>query len=270
MRVRLIFALTLSMAALLMVGGATASQAAPGSLRILSVNNRPDYSDFIAALAAKPGVAAVDSFDSSTGTPTPEALATYDLVAESGDSDYLDNALYGNRLADFIDAGGVVIQYAYDNWDRPTAHPTGRFESGGYPPFIPGPDDALSTMFGEILVPGSPLLAEVPAFTTSDNTTPTLAAGATLLAKWNDGRNAIATKGRVVSVAASPQNGSLDPMSAPAQLAVNAGNVLAPKPPAAATGQRAAALKKCKKKNKKNHNKKKFKKCKRKANLLPV
>jgi hypothetical protein len=36
------------------------------------------------------------------------------------------------------------------------------------------------------------------------------------------------------------------------------------------TGQRAATLKKCKKKRKKTHSKKKFKKCKKKANLLPV
>jgi hypothetical protein len=36
------------------------------------------------------------------------------------------------------------------------------------------------------------------------------------------------------------------------------------------TGQRAAALKKCKKKFHKNHIKKRFKKCKKKANLLPV
>jgi len=36
------------------------------------------------------------------------------------------------------------------------------------------------------------------------------------------------------------------------------------------TGQRAAALTKCRKRHKQNHNKKKFKKCKKKANLLPV
>ena len=35
-------------------------------------------------------------------------------------------------------------------------------------------------------------------------------------------------------------------------------------------GQRAAALKKCKKKHKRNHNKKKFKKCKKRAKLLPL
>jgi hypothetical protein len=274
-RVRLPFALTLSIAVLVMLGGATASQAAPGSLRILVVTNNAYSSELEAALAATPGVAAVNTFDTSIGTPGPETLAAHDVVAGLGDSSYQDPALWGNRLADFIDAGGVFTQYAYDNWDNIGAHPTGRFESGGYGPFIPGPDDALLTSLGTILVPGSPLLAGVPSFTTDDNTTPTVAAGATLLAKWTDGRNAIATKGRVLSVAASPQNGSLNPMSAAAQLAVNAGNVLA------ITGQRAAALKKCKKQNKKRNkaaedkrdrkrSKQKFKKCKKKANRLPL
>ncbi len=202
-------------------------------------------------------------------------------MAGTGDSNYQDAALWGNRLADFIDAGGGLIQFAYDNWDHVPAHPTGRFESGGYPPFIPGPNDNLPVSLGAILVPDSPLLAGVPSFTTDNNTTPTLAAGATLLARWSDDRNAIATKGRVLSVSASPVPGNFDPISAAAQLAVNAGNVFS------TTGQRAAALQKCKKvfkkknkrkkfKNKKSRkkfkkkNKKRFKKCKRKANRLPV
>jgi hypothetical protein len=280
-RVRLILALTLSVTALGMIGGATASQAAPGSLRILVTNNITEYSEFLAALPAQPGVAAVDNVQTSTGTPSAESLATYDLVASLGDSTYQDPALWGDRLADYIDAGGVVIQYAYDNWENTGAHPTGRFESGGYAPFVPGPDDALNTTLGTILVPGSPLLAGVPSFTTSDNTTPAVAAGATLLAKWTDDRNAIAVKGRVLSVAASPQNGSLAPMSAAAQLAVNAANVLAPKPPVTSTGLRAAARKKCKEANKKRieeaedkqdrkRSNKKFRKCKKKANLKPV
>jgi hypothetical protein len=219
-------------------------------------------------------VASVDTFDTSSGTPDPGTLADHDVVAGLGDSDYDDPVLWGDRLADYLDAGGVYVQFAYDNWDSVGAHPQGRFESGGYEAFIPGPDDALETSLGTILVPGSPLLAGVPSFDTSDNTTPDVAPGATLLAKWTDDRNAIATKGRVLSVAASPQDGSLDPMSAAAQLTVNGGNVfLTPTPPTpgpGSTGQRAAALKKCKKKNKKHHNKKKFKKCKKKANKLPV
>lgn len=266
MRVRLIFALTLSIAAAVMLGGAAASQAAPGNLRILIVRNIADP-DLANALTGYPGVAAVDTFDTSAGTPTPETLATYDLVASTGDSGsgYQDQALWGNRLADFLDAGGALIQFAYDNWDESNAHPTGRFESGGYAPFIPGPDDALPTSLGAILVPGSPLLAGVPNFNTEGNVTPALASGATLLAKWADDRLAIATKGRVLSVGASPTTSQgFNPMSAAAQLAVNAGNVLH------VTGQRAAALRKCKKKNKKHHNKKKLKKCRKKANLLPV
>jgi hypothetical protein len=270
-RVRLIFALTLSIAATVMLAGAAASQAAPGNLRILIVRNNPDP-DLSNALNGFPGVATADTFDSSAGTPTPEQLATYDLVASTGDSGglggYQDPALWGNRLADFLDAGGALIQFAYDNWDDTDVHPTGRFESGGYAPFIPGPDDALATSLGAILVPGSPLLAGVPVFDTEGNTTPALAPGATLLAKWADDRLAIATKGRVLSVGASPTTSQgFNPMSAAAQLAVNAGNVLHAPP---VTGQRSAALKKCKKKNKKHHNKKKFKKCKKKAKLLPV
>jgi hypothetical protein len=251
-RARLIFAITLSIAILAMLGEASASQASPANPRILITTNISYSSDFAAALAAKPEVAAVDTFDTGAGGGTPSAgtLATYDLVASLGDSTYQDPALWGDRLADFIDAGGVVIQYAYDNWDNTGAHPTGRYESGGYAPFIPGPDDALSTSLGTILVPGSPLLAGVPNFTTSDNTTPTVAPGATLLAKWTDDRNAIATKGHVVSVAASPQDGSLSPMSAAAQLAVNAASVLGPKPPSPPAGQAPvtpAKKKKCKK-----------------------
>jgi hypothetical protein len=273
-RVRLIFAFTLSIAVLVMLGGATASQAAPGSLRVLITTNIAYSDEFSAALAANPDVAAVDTFDTSGGTPSAGTLATYDVVAGLGDSDYDDPVLFGDRLADYLDAGGVYAQFAYDNWNSIGAHPQGRFESGGYQAFIPGDDDALFTSLGTILVPSSPLLAGVPGFTTDDNTTPAVAPGATLLAKWTDDRNAIATKGRVLSVAASPQNGSLDPMSAAAQLTVNAGNVFltppTPTPTAPPTGQRAAALKKCKKKNKKHHNKKKFKKCKKKAKLLPA
>ena len=48
------------------------------------------------ALPAKPGVAAVDNFDTSAGTPSAETLATYDLVASLGDSAYQDQALWGN------------------------------------------------------------------------------------------------------------------------------------------------------------------------------
>jgi hypothetical protein len=226
---RLTLAGALAIAVLLMLAAAPASHAVPGSLRILLTQTQAasTFDGFVASLAAKPGVAAVDSFDVSAGTPDASTLAGYDLIVSTGDSNYQDPGLYGNRLADYVDAGAAVIQFAYDNWEDTGAHPTGRFESGGYPPFIPGNNDNDSTSLGTILVPNSPLLAGVPSFSTSLNTTDALAPGATLLALWADGRNAIATKGRVVSVTATPgYDGDINPISAAAQLALNAGNVL--------------------------------------------
>jgi hypothetical protein len=211
-----------------LLGDTAASQAAPGSLRILFAANEPAGIDasIVPAIAAEPGVAKVDTVDTSKGTPSPATLATYDLVVSVGDSSYNEPVAWGNELADYLDAGGAVIQFAYDNWEESGAHPTGRFESGGYAPFAPGLNENKSTTLGTIVVPNSPLLAGVTTFNTSDNTTDTLAFGATLLAQWADGRNAIATKGRVESVTASLVGGSVSPVSTIGQLVANAGNVL--------------------------------------------
>jgi hypothetical protein len=234
MRVRTLLSLSIALVASAAISFAPAAEAAPGSLRILLVETQPatDFSNFIAALRAEPGVAAVDAFDADVSTPGASTLAAYDLIVSTGDSSYQDPVLYGNRLADYIDAGGPVIQFAYDNWDKNGAHPTGRFESAGYPPFIPGDNDNDPTTLGVLLVPNSPLLAGVTSFATGLNTTDALAPGATLLAKYADDRNAIATKGRVVSVTASPgyetdpPPAQIAPISAAARLALNAGNVL--------------------------------------------
>ena len=201
-----------------------AAQAEPGALKILVTTNQ-GITDFQPVISAQPGVATVDTFDTSTGTPTPALLATYDLVVSAGDSNYAEPATHGDRLADFIDAGGAVAQFAYDNWNDPGASPTGRFASGGYPPFVPGDADNDDTELGELLEPSNPLLAGVAVFQTDDNTAPALAGGATLLAKWATGKNAIATKGSVLSVSASLNDGEPG-LAALARLAVNAGEVL--------------------------------------------
>jgi List-Bact-rpt repeat protein len=234
MRRRFTLIVTFAITALLMLGGATASQAAPGALRVLLVETQgaSEFNSFITALKAKPGVAAVDDFNASTGTPSAAALAGYDLIVSTGDSDYQDATLYGDQLAGYLNAGGPVIQFAYDNWEETDAHPRGRFESGGYPPFIPGNNDNNDTTLAAPLVSNSPLLAGVTSFSTRLNTTDALASGATLLARYTDGRNAIATKGRVVSVTSSPGYDSdvptthIDPIESAAQLALNTGNVL--------------------------------------------
>ncbi|MGH2958885.1 MAG: hypothetical protein ACRDKE_04725, partial [Solirubrobacterales bacterium] len=197
--------LILGLLVLVSLAFAAPAQAAPGALNVLVVGNQSSTgSDLATAIAGEPGVATATSFESNSGTPSPEILATYDLIVSIGDSNYFDAALWGNRLADYIDAGGPVVQTAYDNWEDDGAAPTGRFESGGYAPFLRGDNENLGVTLGTLVVPDSPLVQDLGVFPTSDNTTTPLAPGATLLAKWSDDRNAIAVKGRVASVSASP------------------------------------------------------------------
>jgi hypothetical protein len=228
MRRRLVLAVTLLASVLVLLGSAAASEAAPGALKILFTANQMSSISpaLISAIRGEPGVATVDTFDTSTATPSAATLATYDLVVSTGDSCYADNVAWGNELAAYLDAGGALIQFAYDNWNHPCAVPAGTFASGGYAPFVPGPNQNTSTTLGTILQPNNPLLTGVSTLSTTDNTTDALAPGATLLALWADGRNAIATKGRVESVTTALDSGGYSPDSTIAQLVVNAGNVL--------------------------------------------
>lgn len=187
--------------------------AAPGAYRVLIVDQECELPaklrDGVAAFA---DVAAVDFFEACVVVPTAAQLGGYDLVVSTSNNYYPDQVAYGNALADFVDAGGVVVQYAYDNWegnipgDGPTG-PTGRFASGGYAPFLPGPNPNDSLALGPFDA-SSPLMQGVTALFSDSNTAPSLAPGATLIAKWSDDANLIALKGRVVSVSAYMGDGT--------------------------------------------------------------
>lgn len=181
------------------------AQAAPGAYRVLMAEAYSDLPEKLAAqVAAYPDVAAVDLVNTGSGgfTPTGAQLAGYDLVVSIGDSTYLDNEAWGNSLADYIDSGGVVVSTTYDTWDGGGA-PTGRYETGGYAPFIPGPNDNESTSLGAFDAASPLMQGVVPGSLTTDlNTTNELAPGATLVARWADNRPAVAFKGRVVGITA--------------------------------------------------------------------
>lgn len=119
-----------------------------------------------------------------------------------------------------------MLQAAYDNWNTlgSTPAPAGRFASGQYPPLLLGDNDNLDVSLGTIVIPGHPLVQDLPAFPSTDNTTTPLAPGATLVAKWSDDRNAIAFKGRVAATSAS--GGDSGAIPGIARLARNAGNFL--------------------------------------------
>jgi hypothetical protein len=193
--------------ALLFAGfAATPAGSAPGAYRVIIVHATcSPPTELQADIAAFPDVAVVDFFDGCAGTPTAAQLLAYDLVVSMSNAEYMDQVGYGNALADFVDAGGVVVQFAYDNWDRDAFEghngPTGRFLVGGYEPFLPGDNPNSSVTLGSFDA-SSPLMQGVTALASRFNTEPTLAPDATLVARWSDGRNLIAQKGRVVSVSA--------------------------------------------------------------------
>lgn len=179
---------------------AARADASPGAYRVLLSEPYPEGPHELGAqIAAFPDVAAIDYVDTSVVTPTAAQLASYDVVVSVGDNSYLDRKAWGNSLADYVDSGGVLVQAGYDSWTG--AFPEGRFASGGYAPFTPGEAGNQTTSLGQFDAT-SPLMQGITTLFTEDNTEPELASGAVLIAKWADGRNAIASKGRVVTTTA--------------------------------------------------------------------
>lgn len=220
--------LTLVLAVFISLVVVAPAQAAPGALNILVTSNGDIESNVADAIEAEAGVASTSSFGTNSGTPSAADLAQFDLVVSLGDSDYLDAPLWGDRLADYIDAGGSVLQAAYDNWDSLGAWPSGRFASGNYAPLLLGDNVNTSVTLGTIVEPSHPIMQGLEPFGSTLNTDTALAPGATLLAKWSDDRNAIAVKGRVVATSAAVYPEEVEAVTAVARLAVNAGNYFNP------------------------------------------
>jgi hypothetical protein len=195
-------AVLLAMVVAVLLCSPGSAHAAYGEYKVLLAEVYEDGAHKLGAqFSAFPEVKAVDYVNTDLVTPTAAELAPYDVVVSIGDSEYLDNEAWGESLAAYVDGGGVVVQTAYDNWEEPIAEPGGRFASGGYAPFIPGNNGNNQVSLGAFDT-GSPLMQGVAALTSELNTEPEPAPGATVVAKWSDGTNAIAVKGHVVSISA--------------------------------------------------------------------
>jgi hypothetical protein len=198
---RVAFAL-LALATVALALFAGPAQATPGAYRVLLAEPYEEAPLRLKAqVAAFPEIAVIDTVDTGESTPTAAQLAPYDVVVSIGDSSYDDPEAWGNSLASYVDGGGVVVQAGYDSWENPQSFPGGRFASGGYAPFIPGNNGNDVTSLGAFDA-SSPLMQGVSTLTTEDNTEPEPSPGATVVAKWATGKNAIAVKGHVVSITA--------------------------------------------------------------------
>jgi hypothetical protein len=95
-------------------------------------------------IVAEPGVVGVDYFDAQFSTPTLAQLTPYNIVVAFSNSSYGDATAMGNVLADYADAGGVVVGFNFD-WFGPPFGLEGRWQTGGYSPFVEGGPTLFAT-----------------------------------------------------------------------------------------------------------------------------
>jgi hypothetical protein len=102
--------------------------------------SEPDNATFRAAVSALIG-APVDYVDARTTTPTVAQMQAYAAVLTWVDYAYADAVGFGNNLADYVDAGGIVI---LGQWCLPTAgnYLQGRIMTD------PGYNPATAVMYG--------------------------------------------------------------------------------------------------------------------------
>ena len=135
-------------------------------------------------IKAEPNVISVDVFDATSGTPTLAQLQQYQIVVPLGSNPFLDGDTLGNNLADYVDGGGIVVQYGFSFYGpgQPFGI-NGRWVSGNYNPynysinvesnaFTLGPHNA-----------GHPLMAGVTTLNSNYANIVTLASGATEVAQ---------------------------------------------------------------------------------------
>jgi hypothetical protein len=192
----------------------SASQAVakPGAYRVLLVTGLDGgcgMTAFWDQLRAESGIATVNSFDATAATPTAAQLDPYDLVVTDSDCEGFGShgAALGNKLVSYVKQGGVVVEYAFGaDTDAQQDDITGAWVSDGYSPFIAGSavDDAdtLGTFNAS-----SPLMAGVGSLAADCDTNSTLAPGATSVARWTNGDQAVAYKGQAIVVNASVEDG---------------------------------------------------------------
>ncbi len=194
----------------IIVQPATASAPLTDTLRVLVISSDPDISDLLAALNAFPDVQATRF--TGPGVPVLADLDAYPIVLTSDNRQWaasgMDPAALGDLLAGYVDRGGVVVvaSYGYDwgGWGI-----GGRFAQGSYSPFDRATRDLNQPVTLGITLTGHPLLQDVAALgDTAIHQNPTLAAGGSLVASWDDGTPLVATKTSVVGLNLLPSLGN--------------------------------------------------------------
>ena len=146
-----------------------------------------DVAQIQAILQAFPGLASVDVLDVRNSTPALPELQPYDTVVLVANNAFADPVALGNVLADYIDAGGTIVQTVptfYDQWGNGWGI-AGRFLEQGYSPFV-GTGDWFAWASLGAYDPSHPIMEGVTDAGDYYRQAVELAPGAELVASWTD------------------------------------------------------------------------------------
>jgi hypothetical protein len=171
-----------------------AHAAGPSVLLVEAIG--PSYvANVTAGLDATGQVGTVTSFDAGAGTPTATDFDGIDVAFVISDYPFADSEALGDVLADFVDAGGRVVESTFSLYCPEQGYGvSGRWVTDGYGAMVnPNPSCNQRDNDGPLgftaVDATSPLLAGVTSFnggTSSYRNDATVAPGAVLVANWDD------------------------------------------------------------------------------------
>jgi hypothetical protein len=185
---------------------------------------------FQTEILAEPNVTAVDLFDASAATPTLGQLQQYDIVVPFGDTMFIDSDAVGNNLADYVDGGGIVVQYGFSHaGPGDPAGINGRWVTDGYNPYDYSEDLEFNPFSLGAFDAGHPLMAGVTTLNSNSANIVTPDPAATEVAQNNLGESLVAFRpvGTHTTVGVTAYVGSAAKESGDwGKVVVNAGNWL--------------------------------------------
>jgi len=185
---------------------------------------------FQTEIQAEPNVIAVDLFDASNATPTLGQLQQYDIVVAFGNTMFIDSRTLGNNLADYVDGGGIVVQYGFAHaGPGDPAAINGRWLRDGYNPYDYSENLEFNPFSLGTFDTGHPLMAGVTTLNSNSANIVTPDPAATEVAQNNLGESLVAFRpvGTQTTVGVTAYVGSAAKETGDwGKIVVNAGNWL--------------------------------------------
>jgi len=148
---------------------------------------------FQSEILAEPNVVSCDLFDAQAGTPTLGQLQAYQIVVPYSNFPFLNADTLGNNLADYVDGGGIVVQYGFSHYGPGQPYGVnGRWITGNYNPYNYSTNLEFNSFGLGTHNAAHPLMAGVTTLNSNFANIVTLAAGATQVAANTLGESLVA------------------------------------------------------------------------------